>query len=50
MILEYGASGLTVGVHITQEAKKVCGEGRQSGRERTPVTGFQLTTLTNCNS
>lgn len=50
MILECGASGLTVGVHITQDAKKVCGEGRQCGRERIPVIGIQITTLTNCNS
>lgn len=39
VILECGASGLTVGGEITQEAKKVCDEGREN-----------ITTLTNHNS
>lgn len=33
-ILECGASGLTAGVEITQEAKKVCERGRQREGER----------------
>lgn len=33
LILERGASGLTVGAVITQEAKKLCEEGGQNERK-----------------